>query len=238
MHRYLYSASNSRSFQQPPQPWGFPFSRESSGEFHAKSLFRDILSINHLDRIFCGESFPIAVCFQYFASTKGRGRSRTTSLMVPRIGDFLGAAPLPSLVRYIRNLLCVIGTLVYGHRFTKIATIGSPHQKLVATAQNPPAVSAYLNRGGCRIRATNSGGEESCPDRVLNWDGPFQYSGRERNSKGKFICRIWVWLANRAGRVALFSLRRDTSCCSRAFKPRNTTVLKQSPIQHSSVCSP
>ena len=117
--RYLCCASNSRPFEQTPQSGGILFLREFSGEFHIKSLFCNILHVNHLYGIFCGELFPVAICFQYLASKKARGYSRTNSLTVRQNGDFPGAAPFPGLVRYIRNSLCGIGALVYGEWFAR-----------------------------------------------------------------------------------------------------------------------
>jgi hypothetical protein len=227
--RSLICTSNSRPFRQTPQSGRILSSRELSGELHPKSLFCNILPINPLDLIFCVELFLVALCFQYFANNKGRGYSRSNSLTVRPNGYLLGAAPLPSLILYIRNSLCVTGTLVYGLRFAKIATSGSPHQKIVATAQNPPTVSAYSNRGGCRVRTTNSGGEESCPDRVLNWDGLFQYSGQKRNSLAESLF-VASGFGSPTGRGEL--LYSACGATGRAIREPsnsgNTTVLKQS----------
>src|SRR5271157_1734971 len=45
--------------------------KANSDEF--KSLFWNILPITPTGSIFCGESFLIAFCFQYFAPDRGRG---------------------------------------------------------------------------------------------------------------------------------------------------------------------
>ena len=194
MPRSLSRTSNSRPFRQTPQSEHVLLSRGFSGKLHLKSLFCNILSISHLDLIFCGELFIVALCFQYFGNNNGRGYSRANSLTVPPNGHLLGAAPLPSLIRYIRNSLCGIGTLVYGVGFAKTQERVWP------------------------------------PDRVLERDGPFQYSGRERNFLAKSLSAgSRFGSPNRHGELP--DLAGDTKCRG-GPKPStsgNTTVLKQFP---------
>src|SRR5271165_4791314 len=44
-----------------------------SQHLSSKSLFWNILPITPTGSIFCGESFLVALCFQYFARDRGRG---------------------------------------------------------------------------------------------------------------------------------------------------------------------
>src|SRR5271165_614488 len=49
-----------------------------SQHLSAKSLFWNILPISHWGSIFCGESFLVALCFQYFARDRGEGGHQLT----------------------------------------------------------------------------------------------------------------------------------------------------------------
>lgn len=69
MSRHLRRTPNSRRFQRVLCS-AVPFRLQN---FRPKSLFRHILPISHLDGIFCGELFLIALCFQYFAEARGVG---------------------------------------------------------------------------------------------------------------------------------------------------------------------
>ncbi len=100
MLRYLSSISNSRDFPQAPPPKASCTPTVSLSRYGSNSLFRNILRINHLNVIFCGELFLLAVCFQYFAEVNARGVFR-------REANRLNLA------------LCSTATLVYGVRFAK-----------------------------------------------------------------------------------------------------------------------
>jgi len=199
--RYLPGTSNSQQFQQAPPTKGiFP------QEFQAKSLFRNILPINPLDRIFCAESLLAGFCFQYFANKRGRGSPGTNSLTDPQNGESLGRRILLTLgsmpLAYI-NLLCPTGTLVYGCEFAKTQ------------------------------------GRVWPPDRIFETDGPFQYSGRERNSLAESLfAASGFGSPTRPGELLRSLAAQHVGEGPEPSTSEHATVLKRSPIRHSSMCSP
>jgi hypothetical protein len=110
--RYLSCTSNSRDFPEAPPTKASFIPSVFPNRYGPNSLLRNILPINPLNTIFCGELFLLPVCFQYFAEVNARGVFRR------EVNRPFWHRRFPSCRAGNLNFaLCSTATLVYGVRF-------------------------------------------------------------------------------------------------------------------------